>query len=585
MERNKLLDRLEFLHDRVMLLERRFECITKIASALGSSLQLVEVLPTIAEQVTNVLDADRATVFLVNDETQLLEAKTIIGPGMKMIVLRPGQGVAGWVAQTGKTLNIKDAYKDKRFDPTFDYDSGYRTKSILCQPMVSYQGKIVGVIQVLNKQDGYFTVGDEHLLSTITTQATIFIQNSKYYTQLHDANMRLTEAQENLKRNYGRMETLYNIQTQMTQTWERTGLLKGVLKEISAAIPCGLGAILISVPAPPALYIQRRNKPEVEVHEAVLPAGLLGTVLRDRKSLCDGDNGGSLMPVLHPVLDVDVTCLVAEPLIGTDGEPLGVIALANRAGLLKFTAEDAQIMKIIARQIVTAMERLDAHDTLTRENNLALIGSALGGVIHDFKSPMGIIAGYVQLMAEEEDPSARQEKAEQVLAQFKHVNSMTQEVLAFARGEATVFKRSIYSQKFFAELEPLLLQEFAGYNIKLQIENHIREKFKADEGKLKRLFFNIARNARDAMPEGGQFRLEASMDDGQVQFNLSDTGHGIPESIRPKLFQSFVTTGKKDGTGLGLAIVKSIVEQHNGTVQFSTDTGRGTSFIIRLPKD
>ena len=113
----------------------------------------------------------------------------------------------------------------------------------------------------------------------------------------------------------------------------------------------------------------------------------------------------------------------------------------------------------------------------------------------------------------------------------------------------------------------------------------MREKFKADEGKLKRLFFNIARNARDAMPQGGTFRIEASLEDGQVFFKLSDTGHGIPESIRPKLFESFVTTGKKDGTGLGLAIVKSIVEQHNGTVLFSTDTGKGTSFSIRLPKD
>ncbi len=585
MEQEKLLARLEFLHDRVTLLEKRFRCIQNIASALGSSLQLDEVLHTVAEQVTAMLDAERATVFLVEEETRKLVARTIIGPELHNLELEPGQGVAGWVANTGKTLNIKDAYKDKRFDPHVDQATGFRTSSILCQPMVNYRGKIVGVIQVLNKKEGYFTVEDEHLLSTITTQATISIENSKYYTELHAANLNLWEAQENLRRNYGRLETLYNIQNQMTQTWEPAAVLKGVLREVTAAIPVGIGAILVTDPPPATLYVWRKGSDKVEELTPAMPGGLLGKVIRDGRGVCDGHNGSGLLPILHPMVDVDISCVLAEPLPRSDGEPMGAICLGNRVGLLKFSAEDEQITRIVARQVASALERLEAHQRLTRESNLALIGAALSGVLHDFKSPMGIISGYVQLMAEEEDEERRQEQARQVLHQFQHVNSMTQEVLAFARGETTLLKRYVYPARFLAELEELLKQEFAGRQIELRIDDRTREKIKADENKLKRLFFNIARNARDAMPEGGTFTIEARDLEKDVEFRLTDTGVGIPESIRDNLFQSFVTTGKKDGTGLGLAIVKKIVDQHGGTVTFETEPGKGTSFVIRLPRE
>ena len=98
--------------------------------------------------------------------------------------------------------------------------------------------------------------------------------------------------------------------------------------------------------------------------------------------------------------------------------------------------------------------------------------------------------------------------------------------------------------------------------------------------------FNLARNAHQAMPEGGEFLIRtAESDDGQfVDFWFSDNGPGIPESIRHNLFESFVTSGKESGTGLGLAIVKKIVEQHNGAVDFTTRTEDGTTIHIRLPK-
>ena len=100
---------------------------------------------------------------------------------------------------------------------------------------------------------------------------------------------------------------------------------------------------------------------------------------------------------------------------------------------------------------------------------------------------------------------------------------------------------------------------------------------------MKRVISNIARNAADAMPEGGRFTLVADRDGDQLVLRMSDTGTGVAPEIHERLFESFVTTGKTGGSGLGLAIVKRIVDAHGGTVEFKTRAGKGTTFEVRLP--
>jgi signal transduction histidine kinase len=86
------------------------------------------------------------------------------------------------------------------------------------------------------------------------------------------------------------------------------------------------------------------------------------------------------------------------------------------------------------------------------------------------------------------------------------------------------------------------------------------------------------------MDKGGTFSITAEEHDGQVLFCLKDTGMGIPEAIRDKLFDSFVTSGKKGGTGLGLAIVKKVVEEHKGKIEVESETGVGTTFKLYFPR-
>jgi signal transduction histidine kinase len=214
---------------------------------------------------------------------------------------------------------------------------------------------------------------------------------------------------------------------------------------------------------------------------------------------------------------------------------------------------------------------------------LTSIGRLLSQVIHDFKTPMTVISGYVQLMADAAETKKRHEYAEEVLKQFDVLTGMQREVLEFARGERTLFVRRVYLHKFFGDLKRQLELELSEKPIELKLNIDTKVVARFDEARVARAVHNLCRNAIEAMAKGGVLTLKSKLDGGDLVITVSDTGPGIPQAIEHRLFQSFVTMGKDGGTGLGLAIVKKIVEEHGGSVSVKSSS-RGASFELRLPQ-
>jgi signal transduction histidine kinase len=162
---------------------------------------------------------------------------------------------------------------------------------------------------------------------------------------------------------------------------------------------------------------------------------------------------------------------------------------------------------------------------------------------------------------------------------------MTRELLQFARGERELLVRRVYLHKFVEELDEYLRRDFEGKDIELRIQAGFKGAARFDENKLKRLVYNLARNAAQAMPDGGRFTIGIErLDGGDLELRFSDTGVGIPEELAGRMFQTFATHGKKDGTGLGLAIVKKVVDDHGGEITWRSKPGKGTTFVVRLPQ-
>ncbi|RLS73177.1 MAG: GAF domain-containing protein, partial [Planctomycetota bacterium] len=155
------------------------EKILDVTRALGVTVDLDPLLAQIAAAATDVLDCERATVFLCDHAKGELFSRIATGmEGAPIEEIRFGmdKGIAGEVATTGKGVNIPDPYADPRFNPDFDRKSGFVTKSLLTLPLGGLNGKIVGVLQVLNKRGGPFGDRDERLLSTLGAQAGVAIE-------------------------------------------------------------------------------------------------------------------------------------------------------------------------------------------------------------------------------------------------------------------------------------------------------------------------------------------------------------------------------------------------------------------------
>ncbi len=165
--------------------QRRQETqMLEMTTAISSELHLDPLLQRIMETTTLILDADRSTLFIHDERTDELWSRVAQGLTTNEIRFPSRVGIAGSVLHSGETVNIEDAYEDDRFNQTVDKKTGYRTKSILCMPVVNKQGKAIGVAQVLNKDGGPFNAQDEKKLKAFCSQAAVAIENAMLFDEV-----------------------------------------------------------------------------------------------------------------------------------------------------------------------------------------------------------------------------------------------------------------------------------------------------------------------------------------------------------------------------------------------------------------
>lgn len=174
---------------------RDLKALLDVSKAITSEAHLDNLLQVIMEKTTEVIDADRGTLFLFDESSNELWSKIAQKLGkIKEIRFPVGVGVAGEVAKSRTGINIKDAYNDPRFNPDFDTKTGYHTRSILCLPMISLNGDLVGVIQVLNKKGGgAFDKRDESLLEALGAHASVALERARL-TEAYVEKQRIEEA-------------------------------------------------------------------------------------------------------------------------------------------------------------------------------------------------------------------------------------------------------------------------------------------------------------------------------------------------------------------------------------------------------
>ncbi len=569
--------------------ERRVStALREVGLALGATVDLDEVLELILNKITEALEADRATLYLMDEGTDELVSRIVQGEEVRSIRLKIGDGIAGHVARTAQPLHVRDPYKDPRFSPEWDMASGYRTRSILAVPMKNHLGRIIGVVQVLNKHEGEFTPEDAMLLAALSTQASVSIDNSRLFLSVIQKNMQLIETKEQLEHRVRDLKLLFSLESAMARAASLEDLFIAVLGEAMRSCEARAAAVALrSVPdGPISLHVVDNKHKKMRRLALEEGQGLIGySMLHDEVVLTTSDvPDGRADKELDDLVGFACDSALAVPLEGEEGRSIGAIALYNKRNAAAFSDEDRALLLLIAANASTSVRLQLAREEREREERLTTIGRLLSGVIHDLKTPLTLISGYVQLMEHEDSDKKRDEYAQLILKQFDHISAMQRDVLEFARGERIVLVRKVYLAQFFAEVKAQLEPVMARRGIDLVVDLKDKGTARFDEGKILRVIHNLARNAEEAMAgRGGKFTIRVMREGDDVVFQFSDTGPGIPKEIEHRVFQSFVTSGKKGGTGLGLAIVKKIAEEHNGTIDVHS-TSRGATFTLRLPQ-
>jgi signal transduction histidine kinase len=569
----------------------KLRALQDIGQALGNTLDVEELVTVLLTRVSRIMDSERSTLFVVDESTGELWTRFTHGGHVHEIRLKPGQGLTGWAAKWGRTVNVKDAYQDVRFDAEWDKRTGFRTRSTLCVPVRNHSGNTIGVLQVLNKRAGYFTLDDESMLSALAGQVGVSLENSKLYLSVVAKNMELLETKEQLEQKVRELDVLFEIAQVSASAPRLDGLLEGVLARAMRAIDAEAGSILLADPRTGGLVFRCAigGVPEAVKRLRIgADEGICGWVAAhgrpqvvndvtkdDRHSTSIADKVG-----YHPR---SVLCV---PLALEDGA--GAMELLNKSnGRADFTQDDLKLASVIAGHVATAIGLAEARERREREERLTTIGQLLSGLVHDLRGPMTVISGYARYLRDEPTAERRDEQSAAILRQVDAINSMAREILAFARGEENLLVRKVYLKPFFSELAETLRVELENSGIELGLVIEDRGVAYFDQHKIRRAVHNLVRNAVQAIgPHAGRITLgvDRRESDHALVITCTDNGPGVSDEIRERMFESFTSHGKPEGTGLGLAIVQKVAADHGGIVDVSSQPGE-TVFTLTLPQD
>jgi PAS domain S-box-containing protein len=249
------------------------------------------------------------------------------------------------------------------------------------------------------------------------------------------------------------------------------------------------------------------------------------------------------------------------------------------------------IGKIVIFRDMTNVYKIQ--EEILRMDRLVSLGQLASGIAHELRNPLAGIKTTAQALSEEmpKDDSKR-EYLNRITKEIDRLNELLKTFFSFAKPQKPNLVYC-YIKGIINEIIPFLIKEIADKGIRFTETYHPQlPKIKVDKNQMYQVFLNLFLNAIQAMPNGGQLKIEVSpmishsldgIQQNFVKIVISDTGKGIPPHIVNKIFDPFFTT-KPKGIGLGLSITYQIIKQHGGTIKVESEWEKGTTFVINIPE-
>jgi signal transduction histidine kinase len=223
-------------------------------------------------------------------------------------------------------------------------------------------------------------------------------------------------------------------------------------------------------------------------------------------------------------------------------------------------------------------------EQLLQNERLTVLGSMVSSIVHDLKNPISAILSSADYLEKRAPTDAARQLAEIIHSSAVRIVEMTEELLGFARGKVNIKPGETSVRQLMQLLDAEILNEVRSTGIRIVLEVADVQSLMLDEVRITRCLANIIKNAKEAIGEKGTITICVREAGSELQVSISDDGPGIEESVRSRIFEPFVTSGKSHGTGLGMAIAKSTVDAHGGRIWLESEAGKGTTFHLVLPK-
>jgi signal transduction histidine kinase len=547
----------------------------EIIAGISANLDLKITLGSIVEAVEKLIPCALVEVGLWDEKTQLLTTQAIrCEPARQYPIGQTypaGEGYTGWIVRNCQPLLVPDVDKHPEGTPHI-LPGELPFKAYAGVPLL-FDDELLGALVVVSNETGAFNQEDLQLLMRFADHAAIAIQNARVH--------------EELSRRHKELAAIHAVSSIINQPLPLEQILDRAVSKVVEVMCVDAGGIRLLDRDANELVVISSVGLSSEYIKAVdrikFGEGAVGKVVATGEILIVEDLANDTQISNPAAAAAGFRTFVVVPLNAKE-EVIGTLGVVTRQ-VRDFSVEELELLTSIGSQIGIAIENSRLREEAIAAERMVAIGQAATSVAHELRGPLGGILRSAEFLDRPEiSPETRKKLSQSIVSLSRRLINKSQEILDFVRGDKILLVKSpCVLTDFLNETLSVLEVDFSDQGIEVIKDYHYHGSVLIDQDRMAQVIFNIAVNARDAMINGGTFRVSTKVEEDSVEMAFSDTGVGIPAELGDKVFKPYVTFGKRGGVGLGLTIARSIVEDHGGTIKFISGAA-GTTFIIILPR-
>ncbi len=554
---------------------KAIDVLYRISTLAGKERNPLLALEGILDEVMNTFGASSASISLLNADSDklVIEVERGLTKSSKGFELPRGIGVTGWVAMHGEPLLCPDVSLEERY---FQLDDKIRCE--MAAPL-SEGNRTVGALNVDATETYAFTPADLRLLVLMANEASRVLENMWMIQQL--------------RRKAEQLQTLVLVGQDMAGTRKVEEVLESITREALLLLDCSMSAFFLYESETDELKLNSlQDKSGSLYHEETLnPAdSLLGTSLRGHRQVQTRD---LFRTEEHHFTDLirekNLHSMLVTPVVYEE-EPIGLLTLyVDRSH--RYNDDERLIARALADLGAIAIQNAFLYDRvfsseeiLRKSERLTTLGTLAAEIAHEIRNPLMVVRLLFDSLELSEQADSHQEKDLLIIREkLNDLDQIAGRILDFGKSREA-FRVKCPMREIMTEAALLVRLKLEQSKVTLTMNEPGADYLVfVDKGQIQQALLNLILNALGAMPNGGHLTLETAVEENRwVRVLVKDTGRGIPEEFKNRIFDSFLTA-RVGGTGLGLAISKRIMRAHDGDLELMESTAQGTVFRLSLP--